>query len=602
MLTIPAQSRDHLRQTVIDEIKSLEESTRALKSRRNQLIPISRLPPETLATIFTFLSASAWSEKPAHVEWINVAHVCGRWRDITFDHPRFWSYVNFSKLSSAGVGEILARAKMAPLHLEAEFTSGTWMPLRSQIFERQLAAHISHTRHLVINESVESALQRLPSSAPLLEFLSLSQRYVALDDATIPDYLLNCTAPSLTSLELEKCDISWKSPLLKGLRNLQILGISTKVRPKLEDWLDALNEMPKLEELFIQSATPIALLANPLLSERSRTITLPSLTHFRIHALAKDCALALAHLLLPALIWLHVDVNSNDVEGEDARLVIPYVAQNAYVLQDVEPIRSILIAGERTCAEVCAWATPNAEVEISDQFTMDDMPPSACLTFAARGTTWRKGVDTAILEAILTHLPVNSVLTLTIQKRTRLSKEFWLRHASILPLLEEARLVPTSVGAFLEMLVEDAPLDGPRLPSLTRLSLLYVRLTSLRAYHIEEVLIERVEQGVPLEDLDLRTCVTADYAIQFLSEIVVDVQEPLNGPPMETEEFFEDSDFLSDVGIGYHDEVEYDDGESSYGDTDDSENEYEDEDESEDEGAELYDEEFMYQLFDEGVW
>jgi hypothetical protein len=78
---------------------------------------------------------------------------------------------------------------------------------------------------------------------------------------------------------------------------------------------------------------------------------------------------------------------------------------------------------------------------------------------------------------------------------------------------------------------------------------------------------------------------------------------------MERKELFED------VGIGsrYRSEVEveYDDGQSPswygdswYGDMDDGESEDEDEDEDEDEAEQHdeldYDEEFMYQLFDEG--
>jgi hypothetical protein len=184
---------------------------------------------------------------------------------------------------------------------------------------------------------------RLVSPTPALEPLSLSNGSPPprFNPISIPDDFLNCTAPKLTTLELKNGDISWKSPLLKGLRTLPILDISTEARPELEDWLDASNEMPNLKTLSLQHATPLARQASPLISEPSRTITFPSLTHFHIHALAKDCALALAHLLLPTLTWLHVDVKSHDQEGGDVRLVIPYIARNVYVLQDIEPIRSI---------------------------------------------------------------------------------------------------------------------------------------------------------------------------------------------------------------------------------------------------------------------
>ena len=399
-----------------------------------------------------------------------VAHVCRRWRETALNHPRLWSHINFTKLTPAGMAEILARAKMAPLHLEADVTK--WSAAQLDAFEKQLEAHISHTRHLSICGHLQTALDRLVSSAPTLEFLSLSHksRQFALAQVVIPVNLFNCTAPSLTSLELENCNISWKSPLLKGLRTLKILRPSTEARPKLEDWLGALNEMPQLETLILQYATPLAPRAAPLISEPSRAVTLPSLTRFHISASARDCALALAHLVLPALIWLHVDAESHD-EVEDVHLVIPYVARNVHGLQGTEPLRSILISGERTSAEVVAWTMPDADVKVCDPDTLFSASVSARLMFAATGINWHYGADTAIFDALLTLLPVNSVSTLTAQNRTRLSKEFWLSHAPRWPLLERVRLVPTAVKAFRDMLVEDAPPDGPRLPSLTKLTL-----------------------------------------------------------------------------------------------------------------------------------
>jgi hypothetical protein len=87
------------------------------------------------------------------------------------------------------------------------------------------------------------------------------------------------------------------------------------------------------------------------------------------------------------------------------------------------------------------------------------------------------------------------------------------------------------------MLAEDIPLDldGPRLPMLTKLILLDISLTAIRTFCLRDMLIERVEQGVPLEYLDLCACLAADRTIQFLAEIVVDVQEPLETLPVSLE-------------------------------------------------------------------
>lgn len=77
-----ANFRKYQREAVDAEIKSLEKSIRALKHRRNALAPVSSLPTEVIAAIFSFLRVPVASslltqgEKPDHLAWLNVAHVC----------------------------------------------------------------------------------------------------------------------------------------------------------------------------------------------------------------------------------------------------------------------------------------------------------------------------------------------------------------------------------------------------------------------------------------------------------------------------------------------------------------------------------------------
>ena len=579
MHTISAESRDRLRRAIDDEIDSSEESTRALKSRRNALALISGLPPETLAAIFSFLSLPERNKEVRYLEWIRVAHVCRQWRETALSHPRFWSHINFTKLTLPGMDEILARAKMAPLHLEADFTRWAWAQPRVDAAEKQVEAHISHTRDLRIRGPLRSALERLVSSAPILEFLSLSHISTPTGHAAIPVDLFNSTAPCLINLKLENCDISWKSPLLKGLRTLEIRSPSKAARPKLDDWLDALNEMSQLETLIFEFATPLASLA----SLSSRIITLPSLTKFHITDSAKDCVLAFAHLGFPALIGLHVEAKSNGIygtEGEDVRELIPYITQNVYRLQDTEPLRSIRIDGMTTRAEVLAWTVPDADLKRSDPKVLVRASVPAHFKFAATGRSWGDGVHAAILDDFFSHLPVNSISTLTTQNKPELGKKFWVTHAPKCSLIERATLVPTTVKGFRDMLAEGAPPDGPRLPSLTKLILADIMLTVPRAYDLRDMILQRGEQGVPLQDLDLRTCVADVRAVGLLEGIVVEIQEPLEQDELTTTEVpagdwhlqgpwdgdpdeDEDDDYVGMWGFGYED---YDDNYMDYAD------------------------------------
>ena len=110
------------------EIKSVKESIRALIIRRNALVPVSSLPPEVISSIFSYvrLVVTAPTLRKNRLAWLHVAHVYHRWREIALNQPLFWSHVDFTTLTSAGAAEILARAKKAPLHLEARVSGDQW--------------------------------------------------------------------------------------------------------------------------------------------------------------------------------------------------------------------------------------------------------------------------------------------------------------------------------------------------------------------------------------------------------------------------------------------------------------------------------------------
>ena len=530
-----AEDRDRLRQAIDHEINLLEDTLRLSKRRRNSLAPISQLPPETLAMIFSFLSFSIFNEETSYQKWLCATHVCHQWRETALNYPHLWSHINFARLRPAGITEVLARAKMALLHLEAR--TSHWNNARFEAFERQLEAHISHTLHLSISGEFQTGLERLVSPAPVLEVLSLSNVSLlfAFPPPVIPDALFNGIAPKLANLELSGCNISWKSPLLKGLQTLQIMRPSEQARPTLEDWLDALNEMSQLKTLTLHSSTPVALDDDMLISEPRRAATLPSLTRFDISASAKDCALALAHLVLPALNCLYVTAKSHDWNGEDVRLVIPHVARNAHGPQDTTPLQSIVLSGATMQPRIFAWTAPDPDDKAPDPITLMHRVDSARLVFAATTTNgpWRDGTDIEIFDDMVAHLPINTVSSLLVQNHTPFSKEIWLRHAPRLAMLKRVCLGRTLLKPFRQVLDEGAPSDGPlRLPSLTNLILDNVSLTSLRTYHLRDMLIKRKEQGAPLETLDLSTCIASERAIQLLAEIVGDVKGPAK--PQET--------------------------------------------------------------------
>jgi hypothetical protein len=422
-----------------------------------------------------------------------------------------------------------------PLHLEARHDLFWEDDARRGVFEKELQFHFSRICHLRIraeNFRLHRIFDRLTSPAPILEHLSLSQGYPWVP-TSVRDTLFNGTAPRLSRLELRNVDISWGSPLLKGLRYLEVGLLSEEARPRLAVWLDALDEMPSLESLVLRSASPIA---PPFPFDIKRAVTLPSLTHLNISASAVDCALALAHLTLPALTKLCLTAVYCYVDGSDAQNLFPYVARHAGGSQDTLPLQSAFIQREGKITTVLAWPVPDMDIKMNmdDPFAFLSIALSARVALFITNNTPIPSRDrghltnTALLDTLMTSLPLVSLVTLTVRHRTHLDAQFWLRHASKWPLLQRVELTPPEARGVRESLLQgNGSHEDLLLPSLTELVLIDVTLSEHRTLRLCDALMARVEQGVPLESLDLRLCQGTSDAVDLLGEIVVDVLEPI---------------------------------------------------------------------------
>ena len=533
-----ANSWEYQQQAIDAEIKSLEESIRALKYRRNALAPISSLPTEVTTLIFSFLRATSTPDKkpdPDPLAWLRVTHVCHQWREIALNQPLFWSHINFTNLSSVGAAEILARAKTAPLYLEARFPCSQWDDARSSrfsAFQEKLQACVSRICHLRFSADISQfheTLERLTSPAPTLERLSLTCGGHSYSELEVVS-LFGGITPRLSCLELREFNINWTSPLLRGLRCLDIRSPSEF--PSLSVWLDALDEMPQLKMLTLLWASPAGDDAGPIPFDVQRIATLPSLTHFNISDPPRDCAFALAHLDLPALTCLIVKTTFYRPSiGSNVRDVFPYIAQHAHGSQDTQPLQSVLIRGKKTRVDILAWPVPNINVEVQWPTLLASTAP-ARVVLSLRSSDW-KNVDTPneVLGMAMRAVPLDGLVTLIIQDfLTPPFEQPWLPNMPKFPLLQHLRLASTVATKFIDWLQADngGPED-PLLPSLKELVVVDADLHGDWTLRLCESLMKRVEQGVPLEMLDLRTCrPDPDYpaAVRLLGEIVVNVLGP----------------------------------------------------------------------------
>ena len=481
-----ANSWEYQQQAIDAEIKSLQlEESRALRYRRNALAPISSLPIEVTTLIFSFLHATSSvftrdkKPDPDPLAWLRVAHVCHRWREIALTQPLFWSHVDFTILSPVGAAEILNRAKMAPLYLEARFLGREWddaLFSRFDAFQGKLQACVPRICHLFLSADISQfpeTLERLVSPAPTLEHLSLTcGNSIRSEYEVVPETLFSGIIPRLSCLEVRKYGISWTSPLLRGLRYLDIRRPSEC--PSLSVWLDALDEMPQLEMLTLQMASPEADEAGTIPFDVKRTATLPSLTHIDICNFARDWAFALAHLGLPALTCLSIKtiIYHPNVDG-DFQDAFSYIAQHSRGSQDTQPLQRMLIRGKKTRVDVLAWSTPNIDVEVQGStWFAATAPPRVVLSLGSDGWHFIDNPN-EVLGIAMRAIPLHGLVTLITQDFLTLPfEQSWLPSLPKFPLLQQMRLASNVATRFIDWVQADngGPED-PLLPSLKSLSL-----------------------------------------------------------------------------------------------------------------------------------
>ena len=345
----------------------------------------SSLPPEIFATIFSYSCLPcipSLGRKPSRNRArFRISHVCHQWREIALSQPQLWSHINFNIVNLAGATEILARAKSVPLYMETKVSSQYGRHNELDLFLKEVQAHLPHVRHLSISAERDLELDRticweLVSPAPTLEYLSLSfrededrikgrtgLRQLFIPDIQVLDTPFGGSTPRLSYLKYRNCNIRWNSPLLKGLKYLEIVTQHPMARPTLAVWLYTFDEIPTLKTLILHSAFPVF----PF--NVKRTVTLPSLTYLDISASLQDCALVSAHLTLPAftslcLTSVPVDRHTN---GGGVHDCLMSVMRHIHGPQDIRPLQSALIYDFGNHLQLLAWPVPDIDTLVHDQ-------------------------------------------------------------------------------------------------------------------------------------------------------------------------------------------------------------------------------------------
>lgn len=317
-LTLPAKSQSSFpdfaleRSAISNEIDDYLRKILTLKTHLNVLTHINYLPTEILAQILvTYVrnhyhsATSHWDKSAlARPEWIKLAHVCQRWRDVAMNTPRFWSHVYARRAKTFCA--LLPLSKSSPLYIDLDLrgtTDGKAWGSAMELIGQQ-SHRLREFCYTATSKQVRLLAEELSHPMPLLEKLVLSN-YVSKVPGKDPLPLLPAAghAPRLLHLEIHHLPVMWTDRVFcPTLTTLVVVGLESPRGAGLhigtsEQFLDALQVMaPSLVHLTLDNCLPRFQPAAFEPPPATRTIALPSLRHFKVAAITDDCVFLMDRL------------------------------------------------------------------------------------------------------------------------------------------------------------------------------------------------------------------------------------------------------------------------------------------------------------------
>ena len=332
----------------------------------NAVVPVSCLPPEILAYIFVYCAQRCYDENlDGHTgvpEWVNVSHVCSRWRHVALNCPTMWSYMFVASPRWTDVS--LIRSKEVPLRIRVDFSLHREMALE---FMEQVAPHAERFRECLIDLQILDTKFVLPMlserSAPLLHTLVitfshiLNQRNEVDVDLEVeydvfnttyavgPHTLFNGDTPALRELHLSDYVTSWCSPTLSGLTVLRLRDLHYSVRPTIAELRVILSRMPDLERLYLENAIRGGLYDPAALD--AEKVHLPRLAHFLITAPFSRLLWFLSSIDIPATTQVRLGCRlETNLNADDFAPFYAFLSRRfGNSENEARPIRSMLATG-----------------------------------------------------------------------------------------------------------------------------------------------------------------------------------------------------------------------------------------------------------------
>ncbi|KAH9977558.1 hypothetical protein BJV74DRAFT_860494 [Russula compacta] len=260
--------------------------------------------------------------------WISVTQVCHYWREVALATPSLWRYLDFISMSQKWCFEMLRRSGSCPIEVALRVTgSSSLYPVTTSFDVARELARPEYSARLaglqldlssLARRDVESLIQSIQRSAPLLESLELRQS--SWEPMTIGS-LASCL-PSFKRLALHNVFLSpWVSAIFLNLYELhmdfdrhRLLHLQDTL-PSYEEVAIILGRMPELRCLTLRNVFAEGSQVDPKRLS-GRTISLPKLQNLSLID-QQDCdLLSFASLLdLPPTACAEIKTNGQAWKG-----------------------------------------------------------------------------------------------------------------------------------------------------------------------------------------------------------------------------------------------------------------------------------------------
>lgn len=313
-----------------------------LRRSRNAVAPISRLPNEMLVQAFAeyiadkdYIAIGNGQVAPGQTlpQKLSVlSKVSKAWQEVAQDAACLWAGNVNAQQPPSFVRAAIKNSKRHPLVVQC-FMDNSQPEYEASL---EICGELHRWRSANLTAYNPAHFDVLAySGAPSLKSLTMS----AIARTGIPIRLFGGVAPQLEELSLRNVLIDWNSPVLSGLRSIEL---DLTIGPSPFQFLRALQSSPNLVTLILSNSS-FAVTSDT--STFSEPIDLIRLRRLRLHLCPDDVVrLCLEKLRCPFLADFHVQVPSvasNTFITSYARFVDPFLQRSAVFANRMEVVASM---------------------------------------------------------------------------------------------------------------------------------------------------------------------------------------------------------------------------------------------------------------------